>query len=496
MKGSRRTTGARRRTARGAAVATAVLLGGMIPGAQAASGAQEIDAELAYTCALPEGEQPVKVRVAAKVPESAQAGQAIQPEDVTVDLTLPEGALAGLTGSGAATVSAEARLSVDVAQGDQHARAEWAGAAADPVPVPAAGGLTLSTAGSVPYVKPGASGDLTFKASDLSAELTAKKADGTPAGPQSTLVTCTVDEDQETTLATVGTGEGVEPSTPAPSASDEWPDGEAGESRALAPEVGAEAEEPAPADAPPCVGDPMDSLEMVTYVTGYANVTKLNGANKFPLACARIHTYENEMVPAPPGLHLYMKAAMVLEYEGKPQLPPTEGTFLTFGFMPTTAVLEMTQIPPKADSREDANVNVHSIIDFTDPSNNTTVTTVDADFVLRLHDVKVNGTPLDVGDSCRTERPFKLTLVGKAGEAIDPQERYELTAGGQLTGSVTIPPFEGCGVDEDLDSLFTASLSGSPGFVKQMQGAPCIPSPPPEGCTPENQPADIPEAKR
>ncbi|MGW0792145.1 DUF6801 domain-containing protein [Streptomyces sp. NPDC002911] len=491
-------TATRRRTARGAAVAAAVLLGGMIPGAQAASGMQEIDAELAYTCAFPQGEQPVKVGLAVKVPESVQANQVIQPEEMALDLTLSEEASAGLAGSGAATVSAEAQLSVDVAQEDQHARAEWVGTTADPVPLPEAGELTLSTAGGVPYVKPGASGDLTFEVSALSVELAGRKADGAPAEPPSISVTCVVDADQETTVATVGVDGGTETPTPGPSASDEWPDGDEEQGEHVPPEVGTRAKESVSASAPPCVGDPMneEGRDMVAYVAGYANVTKLDGATKFPPACARIHTYDGENYFEYPYVHAILNAAIVLDYLGKPQLPPTTGTFLTFGFMPTTATLEMTQIPPKADSPKDRNVVSHGITDVLNGGFTRTTTTVDMDFVLRLYDVKVNGVALDVGNSCRTERPFRLSLAGLGTwDAEKGNEGYTVVTGGELTGSVTIPPFEGCGVDEDLDSLFTASLSGSPGFVKQVQGAPCVPSTG-SACTPEYQPQDIPKATR
>ncbi|MEU1211486.1 DUF6801 domain-containing protein [Streptomyces sp. NPDC005790] len=489
-------TGTRRRTARGAAVATAVLLGGMIPGAQAASGMQEIDAELAYTCDFPGGEQPVKVGIAASVPESAQPGQTIQPEDMALDVTLPEGAFDGHAGSTAATVAAELRLSVDIAQGDQHAQAEWIGTTAEPTRIPDKGGLTLSTSGSVPYVKPGGGGSLSMEAGGLSGVFTTKTSEGLPTEPGTTDLTCAPDPGQEVTLATLDIGDAGGEPAPEPTVSAAWPDGDEDRGRTLVPEVGTRAEDPAPGDAPPCVGDSKDEWEMVTYVAGYANVTKLNGANKFPVACARIHQYESDSIIGPPETHVFIKASMVLEYGGKPQLPPTTGTFLTFGFMPTTATLEMTQIPPKANSKEDANVNSHLIVDWLDGFKNTTVTTVDVDFVLRLRDVKVNGTPLEVGDNCRTERPFRLSLVGKGVWAIpEPLEGYTLVSGGPLTGSATIPPFAGCGVDEDLDSLFTASLSGSPGFVKQIQGAPCV-SFTGAGCTPENQPLDIPKATR
>ncbi|MFD4901905.1 DUF6801 domain-containing protein [Streptomyces sp. NPDC058411] len=491
-------TGARRRTARGAAVAAAVLLGGMIPGAQAASGVQEIDAELAYTCDLPEGGQPVKVEITAKIPESGHAEQVIQPEDVGLDVTLSEEASAGLAAAGAATVRAEARLSVDVAQGDQHARTEWIGTTAEPVPVPEAGDLTLSTTGGVPYVKPGVPGDLSFKAADLSVDLAVKKADGAPAEPPTTSLTCVLEADQETTLATVGVDGGAETPTPGPSASDEWPDGDEGQGEAAAPEVGTRAKEPVPASAPPCVGNTADDLEMVTYVAGYANVTKLDAANKFPPACARIHTYPGEPVMEYPYLHVYLNAAIVLDYKGKPQLPPSTGTFLTFGFMPTTATLEMTQIPPKANSPQDRNVVSHNIIDLSAGGASKTTTTVDLDFVLRLYDVKVNGVALDVGKNCRTERPFRLSLNGLGTwDAENGDQGYTVVTGGTLTGSVTIPPFKGCGAGEDLDAIFTASLSGTPGFVKQTQGAPCTPSGAADAmCTPDHQPVEIPEPTR
>ncbi|MFD6276237.1 DUF6801 domain-containing protein [Streptomyces sp. NPDC060209] len=489
--------GTRRRTARSAAVATAVLLGGMIPGAQAASGVQEIDAELAYTCDFPEGEQPVKVRLAVKVPESAQAGQMIQPEEMALDLTLPEAASAALAQSGAAAVSAEAQLSVDVVQEDRQARAEWVGTAVGAAPVPEAGELTLGTVGSVPYVQPGAPGDLSFKASALSVELAVKKADGAPAEPPTLSVQCVVDADQETTLATVGVGGGDETPTPGPPASDEWPDDEE-QGQSVAPEVGKRAKESASAAVPPCVGDPLNAegRDMVAYVAGYANVTKLDGATKFPPACARIHTYDGENWFEFPYVHAILNAAIVLDYKGKPQLPPTTGTFLTFGFMPTTATLEMTQIPPEPDSPQDRNVVSHGITDLLNGGFTKTTTSVDMDFVLRLYDVKVNGVALDVGKSCRTERPFRLSLTGLGTwDAEKGNEGYTVINGGQLTGSATIPPFKGCGVDEDLDSLFTASLSGSPGFVKQVQGAPCVPSTG-GACTPEYQPQDIPKATR
>ncbi|MEV7399869.1 DUF6801 domain-containing protein [Streptomyces sp. NPDC091267] len=477
-------------------MATAVLLGGTLPGAQA-SQAWTIDAELAYTCDSPAGKQPVKVAVTAELPDSARSGEAIQPEGVALEVTLPKELLAGTRGSDVAAVTAETRLAVDVAQKGQHARTEWIGNTAESVPVPDdEDALALRISGSVPYVRPGASGDLSFAAGALSVELAVKTANGTPAEPRGVSLTCVLEAGADPALATVNVAGQAESSPGTPSTSAEPSTGEEEEQEVDAPEVGARAEEPAATNAPKCVGDVTNDLEMDAYVTGYANVTKLKGANKFPLACSRIYTYPGSTVFEPPYIHVNTSAAVVLDYKGKPQLPPTTGTFLTFGFMPTTATLEMTQIPPRTDTPDNPNAIIHTVIDLGAGSSSRTDTTIGLDFVLRLRDVKVNGTSLDVGDNCRTERPFKLSLKGVGlMSAAGVLDGYQLTAGGPLTGSVTIPPFKGCGVGEDLDNLFTASLSGVPGFVKQTQGAPCIAASDTQ-CTPDKQPADIPKAAR
>ncbi|MEU0303978.1 DUF6801 domain-containing protein [Streptomyces sp. NPDC006175] len=486
-------------------MATVVLLGGMVPGAQAAPGVQDIDTELAYTCDLPEGKQSVKarVKVTAKVPESAQPGQAIQPEDVVLEATLPEGVIPVAAGSSAASVSAEIRLAVDVSQKDRHARAEWIGTTAEPVPIPAEGDLPLTTSGTVPYVKPGASGDLSLDAGALSVDLALYSAQGTPAEPSGTSLDCALNPDQGTELAELDiSGEGEDgASAPAPSASassgSDTPGVEA------TPEVGARAKQPAAPDAPACVGDVNNGLNLNAYVTGYANVAKLDGATKFPLACTQIEQGPTRVDLSEPGFtHIYQDSTALLDYEGKPQLPPATGTFLTFGFMPTTATLEMTQVPPGVDAEgtPDYNVRSHLVVDWSDMSNKG-VTTIDLDLILRLRDVKVNGVPLDVGDNCRSSKPFTLSLEGRMTAKDGVTTGYTLATGGVLTGSVTLPPFSGCGAGEDLDDLFTASLSGVPGYVKQVQGAPCAAQqhvPGSEGavCTDEYEPVGVPEAIR
>ncbi|WNI21178.1 DUF6801 domain-containing protein [Streptomyces sp. ITFR-16] len=496
------TPGVRRRTtARGAVVATAVLLGGMLSGAQATAGDHEIDADLVYTCAFASGEQQVQVGVTATVPDSAKAGETITPTDVVTEVTLPEALVKDLAGAGADTLSAETRLTIRVGQQDHRAETEWIGTTGSPVPLPASGPLTLRSTGEVPFVKPLAAGDLAFEAVGLAGALTPGKTDGTAVEPATTALACTPGADRPTALGKVLiTGEEPE-ATPEPT----WPgDDESGRAKPkdpAAPKVGARKERSASASAPPCVGDPDDGLNMVAYVTGYADVTKLRSATKFPLACAQITQGETRPDFSEPGfLHIYQDSAVVLDYHGRPELPPASGTFLTFGFVPTTAVMEMTQIPPKigADGIPVPNIKSDIAIDLSDSSSKN-ITVITMDFMLRLRDVEVNGVPMDVGDSCRTSKPFQLALEGRMTRTPDGVvDGYTLVGGGVLTGSVTIPPFSGCGTaGEDLDSLFTASISGESGRVKQTQGAPCATvSADPLYCTPDGQPVSVPVAER
>lgn len=69
------------------------------------------------------------------------------------------------------------------------------------------------------------------------------------------------------------------------------------------------------------MGDAADDLSMNAFVTGYANVAKLKGATKFPLACARITQGESRIVPDGEFLHVYQDSAVDLDYKGKTQLP-------------------------------------------------------------------------------------------------------------------------------------------------------------------------------
>ena len=214
---------------------------------------------------------------------------------------------------------------------------------------------------------------------------------------------------------------------------------------------------------PPTTGlpNPSSSGEFgCTYVVGYSDVRKLNGAALIGPGLmnltvgARISKRHARETIYSDGLLLY---------RGKHELPPATATFLTFGFMPTTATLQLTQL---------GFIKVVDFLNFSDYS--ASYSTATARLSLRIYQVRVNGTPLDVGPDCRTVRPIRLVLRANA--------QYSINTGGVLAGPAVIPPFTGCGVGENLDPLFNGTISGPGNYIKMTQGNLCTPEPQPFGC--------------
>ena len=210
------------------------------------------------------------------------------------------------------------------------------------------------------------------------------------------------------------------------------------------------------------------------FVAGYSNVTKLNEAallgpgpdNHPPAGLSDLHLLYNLFDNCNQTLYGYSTGE--LNYRGKPQLPPARSTFLNFGFVPVTATLTITLVP--SDCRD---VTGHLIgkvglcISLRFPaSSSRSFTTVTSEQLFRVYDVAVNGVLLDVGQHCQTTTPTSVVLKSNAA--------YTVANGGVLSGFVTIPPFTGCGVGENLDPLLTAAISGPQNFVKLTQGPACL----------------------
>lgn len=155
--------------------------------------------------------------------------------------------------------------------------------------------------------------------------------------------------------------------------------------------------------------------------------------------------------PGPMHLNLGKRTVSAPGYDesdsvGLLHFPDARSTFLAFGFQPTSAEVSFEPEPVTV-------VNIRRGETFT--------TAIAYRQYLRVHDVSVNGVPLDVGPRCRTARPFDTVLSGA----------YNFLTGGVLDGEITIPPFVGCGGrGEDLSPLFTAALSGPGNAVRIRQG--------------------------
>ncbi|MEU4658339.1 DUF6801 domain-containing protein [Streptomyces sp. NPDC023723] len=516
MPGPRRPprSAARRR----AAIAAFVVLAATVPTVAVAGGTQQVDAALSYACALPSGEYPVPVRIAADFPDQVAAGEPVLPADVTTTVELPEQAVADLTALGAAEVRAATRLGVGVAQGEAGAEATWRGTA-EPVAVPAAGPLTLTATGDVPSVTGQGDSDLVFSAGQLSLDLAATAADGTAVDPLTVDCSLGADAPGDGLLATVAVGSGPSGSpspsgTPSGSASPsgDATDGPGGEQGERAPKVAEEAPGDAAADrtAPPCRYTeeyPSGPMSLSAYITGYSNVRKLDGAALLPIMCTLIEQGQSDFALSPDftkGI-ITQHSEGRLDYQGAARSAPFEATFLTFGFTPTKATMVLEQTGPL------------TLDAYGEMSLATFYTTMDTHIrvplVLRITSLEVNGVPLDVGDDCRTsssltsadpdpaQHPGDHLVLHGRGEYANAElpTGYILLSGGPLTGEMTIPSFTGCGAHgEDLDPLLTASVSGPGNYVKQMQGQTCGQAAPnfESECTPDLQPLKIPVPER
>ncbi|WP_435609381.1 DUF6801 domain-containing protein [Streptomyces sp. C10-9-1] len=483
-----------RRTRRTTVLTGVALAAGLAAGLLAGPGpaqARDGTSPLAYRCQVLGRTHEVAVRVTGAFPETAVPGRPITPGDPAVRVALPPEAVAGLLPEGTASVSATLRMTTLVAHNGRTAEASW-----DRLTAPAAapgpgGGLALEHTGPVPAVTVTGPGDVAFRAGDIRLELHPETADG--AEPLTLPpVECTPAEDRDTLLATVralhpptrppsppDTGPAAPPSDTGP---DTGPDTVPGPGAPSGGREGAARAEPPAADtcpeAPPTggfdesfvpeptPGEPPRVIDLpgrhgCAYVVGLANVRKLGGAmivNDPARNPQKINAMAVKRTVVRPGTRPggnYFRA----DSFGEITLPDAESTFLAFGFQPVSARVEFTNGPL-------------TITTGTIGSPPDRVNFAMAGFYqsLRIHDVTVNGTPLDVGPVCRTARPFRVVLHGEF------PHYQNVLFGGPMRGTVTIPEFEGCGTPgEDLDPLFSAALSGPGNLVAMNQGPLCVP---------------------
>lgn len=474
-----------RRSVRVASVAGLALLAGLLSGAGSAADENTGPLGLTAGCDTDDsGEAAVAATVALSVdvPATGEVDRPVQPGPATLTLTLSRADLAALLPEGAEAVVGRAALKVKVAQNGDSAEARWE-LNAPSTPLPPDGEVALVHSGEVPYVTFGSAGDVDFSVGEFTVELRSATAAPEASAPALATVTCRLKEGENGHVATthVTDAGGNEPSgtpetpaTPAggaagardkditvepPAAEGDDPDW-----CPVEPPVGEldGSEAPQPPPGAPVKVTELPGVFMCANALGLANVQKLNGAMIInnpddPALISVMSTKRTTNRPAKEEGGAYLRVDSLANLD----LPDAESTFLTFGFQPVTAKVSFENGPMTISIG-----NIGSV------PNRLAFSTVYFQQSLRIHDVKVNGTPLDVGSNCRTATPFKVVLEG--GDSYT-----NVALGGVLEGEVDIPPFTGCGTGgEDLNPLFTASISGPGNRVFMNQAPTCNPANP------------------
>lgn len=236
------------------------------------------------------------------------------------------------------------------------------------------------------------------------------------------------------------------------------------------------------------------------YLAGWADTKKLDGALPAgypePALAESAGSGEGKQggaIIVDRNSYLCARAILQLDYHGLRELPPVRATFLAYGFVPVTATVQLVQPGPREFSacvEADGSTSpacppiTATIIDDTaqGPLNNTYQVVATARLSLRISDVTVDGTPLDVGNSCQAgPATTPGNAVGYDGVVLTggdlpgySQPQYSAVIyGGALDGLAYIPPVSGCGAGGNLDPLLTSAVSGPGNYVKFVQSLLC-----------------------
>jgi hypothetical protein len=170
--------------------------------------------------------------------------------------------------------------------------------------------------------------------------------------------------------------------------------------------------------------------------------------------------------------------------DGYGHLEPLTVRTVGFGMIPVEATVQVSQrrsngrpIPIRIELIQDEYYNGSWVFH---PAHVT-----DA-FEVRVTDVIVDGVDIGLTGTCRTVRPAPVVMLGqgftapadvavqggtKVGEWLwktkDPSEFFHPVYGGQMEGTVDIPPFTGCITrsGDDLSDIITGSVAGPDNHV-------------------------------
>jgi hypothetical protein len=388
----------------------------------APAGLHKVDKDLKATCAF-DTPASVSLHAAATLPAMVPSGQSAVVTDFSLKLVLPQGALAG--------ESVEGSVALDVTAVNKDDKKPVTVTLKVPAtPVPAEGELTLTASGEIPEFTKSEPGQVQFTVGAPTLTLGALAA---------TPVACALDADQDATLGSVVVLAPAE-KTPTPAeASTKDPGGEAGTM-----------------DAP----DPNEFTLQPQLLEGWSTVKKLGA--------------KTTVGPA------FMVNATVkiaddgtLIARGNVFFPPSRVTFLAYGFMPTSATLEMLPV----DYQNSRNIFVEAFTDgITGRSH--------LDIMARMSDAKVNGVPLDVGTDCVSSTPISIDVMGPYDAFVGGTLRTDPGYEDPKYRGFTLPPFKNCGATENLSPLLTGLSSGPDNqvLVNIQSFLPCDQEPDPTTC--------------
>jgi hypothetical protein len=114
---------------------------------------------------------------------------------------------------------------------------------------------------------------------------------------------------------------------------------------------------------------------------------------------------------------------------GSVTLPPSTSTFTELGIIPVTVTTAFNQV-----GQTTGTINLQ-----------TGAVTSSSQVNIQITDLKVAGIDIPVGGSCQTQTPVTEELDSTAG--------FSVLAGGNVTGTYTIPDFAHCGLATPLINL-------------------------------------------
>lgn len=411
------------------------------------------------TCDIaPVGPHVVTASLSLTLPTSVPVGTSVQPKDIKLKVVFSPEIVAALKAEQIASLEGIAGVGLKATGGAKPAEMPARGPLAK-TDLPETGELTVELPAKVDAkVSSAKPGKITFTLGPLELLLAQVKALEEPTG-EATPVACVPDADQDTLIGSVSVLQPA-PSSAKPTTSSAPPPQKtttAGKAPGPRQPAGKPRVQEDPPPASPCDGEiPPDSYNFWSYydLSGRAEVRKLkSGIDLGPgyLSSQLYFWFAGEFFEIACGAVF-----------GDLMWPPASGSFVAFGFVPTTAVVTVIPVG-RAEGRL-----------------NDGVFTGSAKVHLRLSNVRVNGTPLPVGPACQTAEPVVMNLKSVPGE-------WDVFTGGTMETDVVIPAYTGCGVTEDLDPLFTGLISGPGNHTKLTFGGIVFCDPPDQVCVPPLQ---------